>query len=317
MEKIPRERADKEEMEMQIPSYPLPLEIQQMDHSEKACRYCGVSYLILHEFQRLQERLLEVERELERERGSVERERAVREELQQAYTHLEEMKATVLQHEETTRALDLQLCVVRHEMESVRTDKERVCTELENERSCRLHLRRRCVQQQQVLSKALAVLQSSRGEMTTIKNRFLHFLEDWDNSKALIQQSCISADAEGTHLQHEVGRLEAELKRLQEEISDLRECLNAAREQILQLESQVQIQKLLQNQNQEAHSLIQGVYISSSPSIMAAGNQPIATRLSFMGDKKQGRGRKKRKKLRKNDSLLAEEETDELRKKTR
>lgn len=37
-------------------------------------------------------------------------------------------------------------------------------------------------------------------------------------------------------------------------------CLDAAQEQILQLDSQVQAQKLLQNENQEAWSLIQGVY---------------------------------------------------------
>ncbi|XP_056622299.1 protein LEKR1 isoform X2 [Triplophysa dalaica] len=259
MEETPRERSDKEEMEIHTPAYPLPREIQQMDQTEKACRYCGVSYLILHEFQRLQERLQEVERELERARGSVERERAVRVELRQALDHLDEMKAAVLQQEDTTRALDLQLCVVRHEMESVRTDKERVCTELENEHARRLHLRWRCEQQQQVLEEALALLKSSHGQMTSIKSRFTHFQENWEDSKALIQQSCIIADAECKHQQQKAEGMEAELNRLQGEVPNLMTCLDAAQEQILHLDSQVQAQKLLQNENQEAWSLIQGL----------------------------------------------------------
>uniref|UniRef100_A0A8C1TPK5 Leucine-, glutamate- and lysine-rich protein 1 n=2 Tax=Cyprinus carpio TaxID=7962 RepID=A0A8C1TPK5_CYPCA len=257
MEETPRETADKDEMEIHIPSYPLPLEIQQMDHSEKACRYCGVSYLILHEFQRLQEHLREVEKELEQERGSGERERTLREELQEVYTHLEELKASVLQQEETARALDLQLCVVTREMESVKAEKKTAITELENERTCRLHLRSRFVQQQWLLREALALLHSSQAEMTTVKNQFTHFLETWENSKALIQQSCISADAECARLKQQVVSLQVELKRLQVEVPNMKSCLDAAEEQILQLENQVQTQKLLQNQNQEAQILIQ------------------------------------------------------------
>ncbi|XP_048024116.1 trichohyalin-like isoform X1 [Megalobrama amblycephala] len=145
------------------------------------------------------------------------------------------------------------------EMESARAEKNTVLTELENERSCRLHLRSRFVQQQWRLREALALLQSSRGEMTTVKSQLTHFLETWDNSKAPIQQSCISADAERARLKQEVDGLQAELKSLQVEVPKLRSYLDAAREQMLQLENQVQSQKLLQNQNQEAQSLIQGL----------------------------------------------------------
>ncbi|XP_016109796.1 leucine-, glutamate- and lysine-rich protein 1 [Sinocyclocheilus grahami] len=120
-------------------------------------------------------------------------------------------------------------------------------------------IRSRFVQQQWLLKEALALLHSSRGEMTTVKNQLTHFLETWENSKVLIQQSCISADAECARLKQQVVGLQVELKRLQEEVPNLKSCLDAAKEQILQLDNQVQTQKLLQNQNQEAQFLIQGL----------------------------------------------------------
>uniref|UniRef100_A0A8D3CII4 Uncharacterized protein n=1 Tax=Scophthalmus maximus TaxID=52904 RepID=A0A8D3CII4_SCOMX len=53
-----------------------------MERSETVCRYCGVSYLIYHEFHQLNNRLAQLEKELQEVRESAEREKAQREALE-------------------------------------------------------------------------------------------------------------------------------------------------------------------------------------------------------------------------------------------
>ncbi|KAF1393869.1 hypothetical protein PFLUV_G00020520 [Perca fluviatilis] len=86
-EEISMEAQQEGEKEMKMvpscpPLYPLPEEIKKMERSETMCRYCGVSYLIFHEFHQLRTRLAQLEEELQELRETTQREKAQREALE-------------------------------------------------------------------------------------------------------------------------------------------------------------------------------------------------------------------------------------------
>uniref|UniRef100_A0A3P9IHV7 Uncharacterized protein n=1 Tax=Oryzias latipes TaxID=8090 RepID=A0A3P9IHV7_ORYLA len=78
------------------PKHKLFVFFPQMERSETVCRYCGVSYLIFHEFHQLHKQLAQLQAELEelREVGQKEKERR---------------KALEVDKEERERALQLQM----------------------------------------------------------------------------------------------------------------------------------------------------------------------------------------------------------------
>uniref|UniRef100_A0A5F5PSP7 Leucine, glutamate and lysine rich 1 n=1 Tax=Equus caballus TaxID=9796 RepID=A0A5F5PSP7_HORSE len=69
-------------MDRHIPMHALPEEIQKMSPEEKVCKFCGVSYLILHEFKAMEEKVKAMEKEMKFYQGSVEREKKLQEKLQ-------------------------------------------------------------------------------------------------------------------------------------------------------------------------------------------------------------------------------------------
>ncbi|KAM6223895.1 protein LEKR1 [Rhynchocyon petersi] len=69
-------------MDRHVPMHALPEEIQKMPPEEKVCKYCGVSYLLLHEFKAMEEKVRTMEKEMIFYQGSMEREKRLQEKLQ-------------------------------------------------------------------------------------------------------------------------------------------------------------------------------------------------------------------------------------------
>lgn len=54
-----------ERLERHVPIHPLPEEIQTMTKDDTVCQFCGVSYLIHREIKKLEDRIKELEIQLE------------------------------------------------------------------------------------------------------------------------------------------------------------------------------------------------------------------------------------------------------------
>ncbi|KAI5097929.1 leucine-, glutamate- and lysine-rich protein 1 isoform X1 [Silurus meridionalis] len=200
----------------------------------------------MHEFQRLKKRLREVERQLERERGSVERERECRVELQRTQAQLEELRETNQVH--LNRLKDLTLQVSQASGEQVDS---RVALESECERS--LQLRSVCERQRVLLHDAGPVLRLAAAELRGVKQELSLLSDDWNINTTLILQHCSTAWTDHVVLQQEVSRAKEEAAKLQQDVKKLQDRLHTSQLETQMLENRIQNQKVLQNQNQQAY----------------------------------------------------------------
>ncbi|XP_058517465.1 protein LEKR1 isoform X4 [Ochotona princeps] len=109
-------------MDRHIPMHALPEEIQKMLPEEKVCKYCGVSYLILHEFKAMEEKVKAMEKELKFYQGSIEREKRLQEKLQSLSQDFEQYK--IDNESKTERILDANMQLKSQQDECQRVQKE-------------------------------------------------------------------------------------------------------------------------------------------------------------------------------------------------
>ncbi|XP_039613172.1 leucine-, glutamate- and lysine-rich protein 1 isoform X2 [Polypterus senegalus] len=246
-------------MERHIPVYPLPDTIQKMDPEETVCRYCGVSYLIHHEFKMMEEKMKAMELEMELYRASVENERRLQGDIQTLHSLLEQSRAQDEQQTESIKFLSTQLSEKESELRTVTSAMDSFQSKL-NEAECQSQLlRRKCTLQNAVLKNTMSFLQLTKKELLTTRSTVACFPKLWREFAKEVTDRSKDAMAELTSLERAVGISQSEVVRLREQVNDLQSVSAAAELKSQQVQDLVQRESELQNRCHEMQKQILGL----------------------------------------------------------
>ncbi|XP_004639919.1 leucine-, glutamate- and lysine-rich protein 1 [Octodon degus] len=170
-------------MDRHVPMHALPEEIQQMSPKQKVCNYCGVSYLILHEFKAMEEKMKAMEKEMIFYQGSVEREKTLQEQLQSLSQEFEQYKIDT--ESKSKRLYETNMQLKNQENEFQRVQKELSCSQHElkiKHRESQI-LSQKLLESNYLWKKTCSLLSSTKKELTTIKNEMNDNFKDWTSLK--------------------------------------------------------------------------------------------------------------------------------------
>uniref|UniRef100_A0ABM5G3I1 Protein LEKR1 isoform X4 n=1 Tax=Pogona vitticeps TaxID=103695 RepID=A0ABM5G3I1_9SAUR len=259
-------------MDRHTPLHPLPEEIQKMSRDQTVCKYCGVSYLILHEFTVLEEKVKALEEKVKFYEGSIEREKALQEKLQHLSRELEQCTAASESKTESammslTRKLYLCLICPQIKTLSLETESKQAaiqnlkeqlkCLQKEKEISHKQSqlLQKRLEQHSFFLKKVFDILRFVRKEQNGIKERIFGFFKQWIALKgdicSQLENINISGLAELNSMNQSLGECRQQNMVLQEEVQRLRLMSDAAELEAQKLESSLLRERDLQNRFHE------------------------------------------------------------------
>ncbi|XP_060623628.2 protein LEKR1 isoform X1 [Anolis sagrei] len=242
-------------MDRHIPMHPLPEEIRKMSRDQTVCKYCGVSYLILHEFKLLEEKLKVMEEKVKFYEGSVEREKILQEKLQCLSQDFEQCTAASKSKTERIKSLSLEIeskqAALQHLNEQLR------CLQKEKEISHRqLELLRKASEERMfIIKKAFVLLPFIREEINSIKEKIFGFSRQWVALKEEIflhlKTMNVTALEELSRANQRIGECQRENRGLEEEVQRLRLVSEAAKREGEQLQTSLLRESELQNRCHE------------------------------------------------------------------
>ncbi|KAL5014218.1 hypothetical protein ScPMuIL_008488 [Solemya velum] len=211
-----------EDFEHYCPQHPLPEELQKMERDDTVCKYCGVSYLIHNEIKALEAKLKLTEQELERYRGSDERELKLKEELQQLIEERAELLMNATTKDALISSLKNKLSNEEDGHERLTTQKrtleDKLKTEVRNAEMFRL----RHSTLEQHLPRVMVTLKEQRQALQQIHEFIAHRDQQLTNEISLVLASirniCSQQEIETSKMRSHISHLEKENSETREKV---------------------------------------------------------------------------------------------------
>nr|CAB3263413.1 putative protein tag-278 [Phallusia mammillata] len=223
-------------LERHTPQHPLPEELKELSRDATVCQFCGVSYLIHHEIKKLEEKVAQLESELEKNCEAVEREPILRAEL-------EKNKLALLSLDVVLKEKDSIIQQITKEIETLKDTNESLSHDLQK--------------RQNSMNKAKSEL---RAYKTTVKDQLLkvrgnvHLVKaDVEKMKQTIPNELLSAHQNlEIVLKDSLGAITKELKNeatdainLEGKVKQLQNELNISQQMTIKAENQLEEQQKL------------------------------------------------------------------------
>ncbi|XP_054691279.1 protein LEKR1 isoform X6 [Grus americana] len=226
-----------------------------MSRDETVCKYCGVSYLILHEFKVMEEKVKAMEKEIKFYEGSIEREKGLQAELQSLYQDLERYRADSESKTERIKTLTMELKNKQDELKNVKEDLRYFQEEKEAAYKQSQVLRNTLEHHCSTLNKAVSLFPFIRSELDSIKEVISSNLENWAAVKEeiFLQIKTVSKEAltEIPKLNQRLAKSQRENESLQEKVKHLTLVADTVELKTQQLQTSLQQGNELQSRCRE------------------------------------------------------------------